>query len=431
MRWTSGNLRQMRAAGAMTRISLGVVSLGAMLTGCSVSRQDRHALPTAEFLFSAGDSTYWVQSGGEGMRVRSAPILLTSVDGRLFEIFTSGEGAEYDDASFSTVRLWARVLQNKDSILLFSDSTVMRELRSWRRRHPRESEIDPADQELIDDPLTVVQDDIDIIDVHGPYLTFEHLLNVEMEGGQWHVHEGRRYVLDVRSGRLMSLAELLGDAAAARIMTTARESLAHLIDSIRMIGNSGDQRALDAIETLDSFAFDPTSFGITDLHRDPAVAFMVPGHDSDGSALALSLPPVAVKEPVWWGQVRLTLPEWNADSTVVRWDRGQYVVSARPTAGGDVLALVLSARMGAGTQREWPVATVVSPAYQLIALESPPLDSITRAALARAFDISTALDGMVPRALLHRGAPGRLFRYSSWRWQQASLPTSTSSPPHD
>jgi len=58
---------------------------------------------------------------------------------------------------------------------------------------------------------------------------------------------------------------------------------------------------------------------------------------------------------------------------------------------------------------------VAAPAYQLIALESPPLDSAARAALARAFDVSTALDGLVQRARIvpSRGSAFRSTPYRS------------------
>lgn len=356
------------------------------------------ALPAAEFLFAAGDSTYWVRSSSEGMRVRSAPILLTQVDGAMHEVFLTDDGAEYPDASFATVRLWARPLASRDSVLLFADSTVLRELAGWRRRHPREEEIDPADDDAPDDPRTVVQDDIELLDVHGPYLTFEHLLNVDLDGGPPHQHAGRRFVVDVRSGYRPSLGDLVGASEAARVLRTAKASLTQLTDSIRAAGQTGDERARAALETLASFRFDSTSFGLTDMARDPAIAFMVPGHGVDGEALALNLPPIAVASPVWWRPVRATLPEWSDDSTRVRWTRGAYDVLARPSADGEALALVLVGKRSIGPTPEWPVATVVPPAYQLIALESPPLDSAGRAALARAFDASTALDGVMQRA---------------------------------
>ncbi len=134
------------------------------VSGCADRQEAAQALPAAEFLFAAGDSTYWVRSSGDGMRVRSAPILLTQVDGGLVEIFITDDGAEYPDASFATVRLWARALQSSDSTLLFADSTVLRELAAWRRAHPRETEVDPLDEETPEDPRTVVQDEVEILE---------------------------------------------------------------------------------------------------------------------------------------------------------------------------------------------------------------------------------------------------------------------------
>lgn len=387
-----------RSVGVLGR-SLLVAALGALLAACrNEAPGSGDTLPNAEFLFAAGDSTYWVRSSSEGMRVRSAPILLTQVDGRLFEIFLADDGAEYPDASFATGRLWSRALQSKDSTLLFADSTVLRELAAWRRANPSEAEIDPNDEEAPDDPRTVVHDEIEIVDVHGPYLTFEHLLNADIEGGPPHQHRGRRYVVDVRSGHLATLEDLLGAAEATKVVRLARASLTQLTDSIRQASKAGDDRASVAVETLDSFKFDSTSFGVTDLAREPAIAFMVPGHSVEGEALALYLPPIAVNAPAWWGAVRTTLPEWSNDSARVRWDRTSYDVVATPSADGDALSLVLRARGITKSRAEWPVATVPAPAYQLIALEKPPLDSAARAALARAFDVSTSLDGLVQRA---------------------------------
>ncbi|MCA0374875.1 MAG: hypothetical protein LCH84_04350 [Gemmatimonadetes bacterium] len=393
--------RTRRRTRLFTRAALAVVASLAVasLAGCrGGDSAPGEALPTAEFLFAAGDSTYWVRSGGEGMRVRSAPILLTQVDGGLYEIFLSDDGAEYPDASFATVRLWARSLQRRDSVRLFGDTSVMAALTRWQRSHPREAEIDPNDEFVTDDPATIVQDELEILDVHGPYLTFEHLLNMDIDGGPPHRHEGRRFVVDVRTGRVQSLVDLIGQPEATRVSTAARASLAHLTDSIRTAASAGDERAAAAVETLDSFRFDSTSFGLTDVARVPAIAFMIPGRGVDGEALALHLPAITVAEPSWWPPVRATLPVWAADSTRVRWDRPAYDVVARTSAEGDALALLLVAKAATPTPREWPVATVEAPAYQLISLESPPLDSAARSALARAFDLSTALDGLVQRA---------------------------------
>jgi hypothetical protein len=387
-------------------IAAGAAVVAATVAAACGDRASRgQALPPAEFLFAAGDSTYWVRSGTEGMRVRSAPILLTEVDGRRFEIFLGDDGAEYPDASFASARLWSRELQQRDSTLLFGDTTVMHELAVWRRAHPRDAEVDPADEEIPDDPRTVVTDDIEIIDVHGPYITVEYLLNVDIDGGPPHQHDGHRLVVDVRSGATASLDVLVGADEARRVTAAARASLAQLVDSIRTAGAAGDERASVATESLDSFRFDSISFGITDIGRDPAVAFMVPGRGTDGEALALYLPPLTVKRPRWWTSVRATLPEWAKDSARVAWDRATYVVAARPSPDGEALALVLIGA-AAGTRHEWPIATVAAPAYQLIPLDAPPIDSAARAALSRAFDISTSLDGLVQRASWpHRPAP--------------------------
>ena len=391
--------RAPRRTGAVTSFAMmATMALAtALATACDGRASGAEALPPAEFLFAAGDSTYWVRSGDDGMRVRSAPILLTEVEGRLFEIFLSDEGAEYPDASFASARLWSRELQHRDSTPLFGDSTVINELAAWRRAHPRDAEIDPADEQMPDDPRTLVNDEIEIIDVHGPYLTVEHLLNIDIDGGPAHRHEGRRLVVDVRSGATATLHAIVGADEAKRVTAAARASLSQLVDSIRTAGAAGDERASVATESLNSFTFDSTSFGITDIGRDPAVAFMVPGHGTDDEALALYLPPITVKAPVWWKSVRATLPEWAKDSARVTWDRARYEIAARPSADGDDLALVLIGG-AVGVSHEWPIATVAAPAYQLIPLDAPPIDSAARGALSRAFDISTSLDGLVQRA---------------------------------
>jgi len=396
---------QRRRLSARSARAVGALALGtALFVACRGDTADpATALPPAEFLVAAGDSTYWVNASAEGLRVRSAPILLTQVDGRLYEVFLSDDGAEYPDASFASSQLWARAIEARDSVQLFGDSTVRTELAAWRRAHPRDTELDPNDEQLPDEPRTIVQDELEILDVHGPYLTFEHLLNLDVDGGAPHRHEGRRFVVDVRSGRIMSLPDLLGAPEAQRAMQAARQSLARLIDSIRTAGKAGDPRAADAMETLESFHFDSTSFGVTDLSRAPAIAFMIPGKGVDGEALALHVPPIGVAAPAWWNVVRTTLPTWTADSARVTWERSGYDVSARPSADGDALALSLVGR--GRTAKAWPVATVGAPAYQLIALESPPLDSAARSALARAFDVSTASGGLVQRAVWRRAPP--------------------------
>jgi len=43
--------------------------------------------PTAEFLVSAGDQTYWVRSDNSGLKIRGSPLILARTGGRYYEIF--------------------------------------------------------------------------------------------------------------------------------------------------------------------------------------------------------------------------------------------------------------------------------------------------------------------------------------------------------
>ncbi|MES2525263.1 MAG: hypothetical protein V4617_21410 [Gemmatimonadota bacterium] len=391
----------------------------ALGVACGEDRASENVPPTAEFLVAAGDSTYWVRGGPDGVRVRSAPILLTSVDGQFYEVFVAAEAVEYDDASFATARVWSRPVLGADSLVLFQDSTVMQQAARWKRQHPREQPLDPDTDDLSENPRTLVSEDIEIVDVHGPWLTFIHVLDVDTESGDDHQHRGHQRVVDVRTGRLATLDDLIGITEARRITGVARRSFAGIIDSIRV---AEDERAELARESLDSFRFDSTSFAITDVDRAPAIAFMVPGNGVDGEPIAMHLPPIAVNAPSWWDLVRATLPSWMRDSTDLQWERAGYRVSARPSPDGETLALVLqrngTGRRGgqgaiaggsetgtvSGTEGrasrspEWPVATVPAPAYQLMSLDAPAVSAATRSALARAFDRSTALDGLVQQA---------------------------------
>lgn len=401
--WRAAGIRR-GALGA----TLGAL-LGALLVACQARNADTpHEPPAAEFLFAAGDSTYWVRSGEAGVRVRSAPILLTEVDGRFFEVFIAEDGVDYEEAAFAAARVYARDVSQRDSLSLFDDGSVMREAEAWKRRHPRAEPIDPESEDLANEPQTVVSEEIEILDVHGPWVTFNHLLDVDVADGEPHRHAGKRYVVDVRTGTHASLHSMFGEAEARRLIDAGRASFRQLIDSIR---TAGDDRAKLARETLESFRFDSSSFGITDVARAPAVAFMIPGNGVEGEALALNLPPLTAQAPSWWGAVKTTLAQWNADSSQVRWTRTGYDVVARPDSDGESLALTLvSSPSPAG--KAWPIATVPAPAYQLIPLDAPPVTAALRHALASAFDASATLSG-VQTASHRRRAPRVTLRLAA------------------
>ncbi|MEO7359634.1 MAG: hypothetical protein ABI120_04850 [Gemmatimonadaceae bacterium] len=351
--------------------------------------------PTAEFLLAAGDSTYWIRSSTEGLRVRSAPILLTYTDGHFYEVFISDDVHDFEQASFASARVFQRDIMRADSVLIFEDGTVSQEARAWMQRHPDAEPLDPDDDTADEAPPTFVSDDIEIIDVHGPWLTFGHTLDVDVAGRHSHLHQRKHGVIDVRNGARTSLQALFGADEAARLQNRGREAFVELADSVR---RSTDERGAAARRTLRSFVFDSMSFGLTEIARTPAIAFLVPGTGEQGEALSLYLPPETAAVPPWWSTVAATLAQWNNDSTELSWTRAPYRVLARPSADGEAIAIELVDKPRSGAPRHWPIATVPAPAYQLIALDETPLDSVTRNALSRAFDQSTVVNGAAQTA---------------------------------
>jgi hypothetical protein len=61
------------------------------------------AVPHADFIVATADSTYWITSVPQGLRVRGVPMLLARVDGRFREIYVAD-----DDRSFYNAALVAR-----------------------------------------------------------------------------------------------------------------------------------------------------------------------------------------------------------------------------------------------------------------------------------------------------------------------------------
>lgn len=378
--------------------ALALITLAACDGPAVLSRRP----PTAEFLLAAGDSTYWIRSSAEGLRVRSAPILLTYTDGHFYEVFISDDVHDFEQASFASARVFQRDIMRSDSVLIFEDGTVAREARAWIKSHPNAIPLDPDDDTADEAPPTFVSDDIEVIDVHGPWLSFGHTLDVDVAGRTGHRHQRRHGVIDVRTGNRSSLQSLFGNDEAARLQKLARIAFAELSDSVR---RSTDERGAAARKTLTSFRFDSMSFGITEVARAPAIAYLVPGTGEQGEALSLYLPPQIASAPEWWQSVASTLPLWNTDSTELSWSRTEYQVLARPADNAEVIAIELVDKPRSGAPRHWPIATVPAPAYQLIALDATPLDSNTRRALARAFDQSTVLNGSVQQASVQLRSP--------------------------
>jgi len=145
-------------------------------------------------------------------------------------------------------------------------------------------------------------------------------------------------------------------------------------------------------------SFDARSFSLTDLRREPAVAFVVPTVGTREADVALPLSALPAGEPSWWSDLRATLPA-NRGSTDERWTGKGYAVRARYAADGETASLAL----GDSTGREWNVGRVQAPVHRILWLDSPPLDSVHRGALERAFDDAVLYDDAVRVAARDRG----------------------------
>ena len=404
---------------ALTVGALGLIAGCGTHTATRVVHRKATTPPAAEFLLGAGDSTFWVKTGRDGVHVRGAPLTLARYGGRFYEIYVADDDRSYSNAVFVGQRIYRRDLIKGDSVAVFEDTMVGREAARYAVRHPDDSPLEP-DEDAADDPASTVTGEVDILDLHGPFLSFQYRGALKGEAGSGETV--RHGVLDLRSigapKSAASLRPVLGVPGAERMIAAGQRRFGAVKDSARAIGEAGDESERRGSRALTggAFSFDPLSFTLGDRDRGLAVTFIVPGHGATGTGRYLSLGsiPVAGSLPAWWREVRPTLP--NADSTAVVWRHGKIDIVARyDTIGNDVqLALRDSAR------HEWPVAHVPSPAHRVFWLDAASdlvVDADTRRALVRAFDES-ALYSDDARSVRFEGRP---CEHSAARFAAATL----------
>jgi len=382
--------------------ALLVAGLACALAACrGRPRTADAARPSAEFLLSAGDSTYWVTSGPARVRVRSSAMFLARFGGRLYEVYAADDDRSYYDAIFTSQRIFRRDLIDDDSIPVFSDPLVPSLARRYATSHPHEIPLGPED-EGADQPRTSATTEVSLVDLHGPFLTYDARADIDVDGGTTR-HTARRTVVDLRTARTVSIAQLFGPAAAESLVVEGRRRLASALDSVRTLADADDDAGVRAIHALPTFRFQADNFGLAVDGQRPAVTFVAVGRDDDGHAVTLALPPITVPGPApeWWNaDVRDVLPIVTADSSESRWRLGPLDVLARPVRGQDVAALVLRETAGA-RHREWPVGRFPTPVRQLYALDHPAIDLVARRALTRAFNESALYGDQVQSAAYH------------------------------
>jgi len=319
--------------------------LVAGLLACSDAEQA--PAPLTEFIVVASDSVFWVRSEAEGIRVRSAPMLLAQLDGRFHELYVTDDDRSYYDATFLGQHLYARDLISGDSTLLLSDTVMPALAAAYGRANPEERPL-TIDEEGAANPRIMGTTDIGILDVHGPWVSFDHVTDVDAVGARSR-HSAQQGVVDLRSGERATLATLFGTSEAARLTALGRQE---------------------------------TSFHIDVIDRAPAVHFTEIQRDSEEPAGVVSLATETVSPPDWWAPL---LPHY-ADSVTPserRWTREGFALRARQASAGE---LRISIALVDDRDGEWLLGTVAAPLHRVLWIDSAIAGDSTRTALTKAFN---------------------------------------------
>lgn len=331
--------------------------------------------PVAEFVLTAGDSSFWVTIDVRGTHVRGVPLELARVNGRFFELYVVDNDLSFTGADLVGQSVYRRDLRTGDSTLVFTDSLVPQLARDYARAHPGDHRLGP-DEEPDDDVELRAAATLEIDAAHGPFASYS--LHTDVEHGNaplWHV--SRHGVIDLRSGRAARLADVVaGDVGA--LERDRDRTLTEALDSVR---SSHDARGQRAAAELAHYRLDPTSFSITTADGGPAISFALPGSGEGDAGHVLSLDPIAFAPPAWWRDVATSLPVHSADQSRAVWRHGSYSIVARSDALGGSRLSIRDA-----TSREWPIAPISGIAERIYWLDAPALDGDTRHALTRAFD---------------------------------------------
>lgn len=340
------------------------------------------APPRAEFLLESVDSAFWISTTSGTTHVRAVPIVLARLGSRWYELYAADDDYSYDDALLVGERLYRRDVLTNDSIAVFADTIVPRLAREYARAHPDEQPLEP-DEDGEANPSTQSTAEVDVLDVFGPFLSYEYHVDVDVAGSQpWHTT--RRGVLDLRTGREAALADLLGSAEAARVAAQGNRAYEEARDSVlrnRSALGARERRAADAIARL---RFDPRSFSLEDDDGHPAVVFGIPGRGPGPAGNLVELDPVAIDSAAWWPDVRPGRAVTDAQGND-RWQGPGYAVVARYDTSGEVATLSIAD----SAKREWPLGMARGPLNRIDWLDRPPIGADERRALTRAFNAAS------------------------------------------
>lgn len=358
--------------------------------------------PAAEFIVAAADSVFWVRSDAEGIRVRGAPMVLAQVGDRFAELYLVDDDYSFYDAVFIGQRLYKRDLVSGDSVQLVADTLMPALARAYAAANPDERPLD-KDEQGSENPRTVATADLMVLDVHGPWLSYEYLTDVDVVGGV-SSHGARRGVVDLRTASTAPLDAIIGAGPARRALATARERWTAIRDSVAAI--AGDS-AVAVSPTVERFAFDPRSFTLGVVDRRLQVRFAIAQSGAAAEANVVELDPQDVDEPAWWEAQRSAYPiDERAEERT--WPRPGFTLVGRP-ADAPTARVALALRDDAGT--EWRLGSVPSPVQRVMWVADTGDVPGMRAALTKAFNEAAFYSGE-NRIVRHdpRGARAPLVR---------------------
>ena len=320
-------------------------------TACKPGSQDA---PRTEFLLSAGDSTFWVSSGPEGVKVRSAPLMLGHFAGRFHELYVTDDDLSYADAALVGQRLYRRDLVSGDSTLIYADTAVSGIAKQYAFTHPDAQPLEP-DAEVEPDPSMQATAELEILDTHGPYLSFEYHLDVATDGDDRHYTS--RGVVDMRDSKRSTIPDLFDDTSATRILSEADSAFAEALDSVLASKKATARRAA---RTLGDFQLDRSSFAIAEYDRSASVLFLAPGVGARVGGFALPLRPITGGTPSWWREVISEMPRTSPDSSSDSWDHRGLQIIARYDSSGEGLTLAIVDSQ----KHEWKTRPLTGPAHR-------------------------------------------------------------------
>ncbi len=351
-------------------VPLAMAWLASCRSGASVRA------PAANLLVVAGDSTFWIANDTGAFDVRRSPILLAHYGGRFYEIYVTDDDRSFYDAVIVGQRIYRRDLIGGDSAAVFEDPTLAELAASYASAHPGQRPLAP-DEDGADDPMMSSTTETDVVDVLGPFATFEQRADMDLPDGRELLHTSRS-VVDLRSSRVIALGDLVTDSVRRRILRDEQRALAATFDSVR---KSSDPRARVAARMLRGFIEDDSSFSLVLVDTGPAVAFLVPGQGERAGGYALPLPPIRIPAGEWWNEVRATLPSHRGPNEDA-WAGPVYDVVVRYDSAADAALLTLRDASG----KEFLAMPLPAPVTRVYRLDSLARDTLTINALRRAFD---------------------------------------------